>query len=60
MQGPVAVMMAKKAINHGLDLDLASGIAFEAEAYTTGFATADRIEGMSAFLEKRPAKFVGK
>lgn len=59
-KAPVAVMMAKKAINHGLDIDLASGVAYEAEAYTTCFATADRVEGMTAFLEKRAANFSGK
>ena len=59
-KAPVAVMMAKKAINHGLDMDLASGVAYEAEAYTTCFATADRVEGMTAFLEKRAAKFTSK
>jgi enoyl-CoA hydratase len=59
-KAPVAVMMAKKAINHGLDMDLASGVAYEAEAYTTCFGSDDRIEGMSAFLEKRPARFNGK
>ena len=30
-------MMAKKAINHGLDMDIASGVAYEAEAYTACF-----------------------
>jgi len=59
-KAPVAVMMAKKAINHGLDMDLASGVAYEAEAYTTTFASADRVEGMTAFVEKRAAKFNGK
>jgi len=59
-KAPVAVMMAKKAVNHGLDMDLASGVAYEAEAYTTCFATRDRIEGMSAFLEKRASNFTGK
>ncbi len=59
-KAPVAVSMAKRAINHGLDMDLASGVAYEAEAYTTSFATADRVEGMTAFLEKRPAKFSGR
>jgi enoyl-CoA hydratase len=59
-KAPVAVMMAKKAVNHGLDMDLASGVAYEAEAYTTCFSTRDRIEGMSAFLEKRPSNFTGK
>jgi enoyl-CoA hydratase len=59
-KAPVAVMMAKKAVNHGLDMDLASGVAYEAEAYTTCFSSRDRIEGMSAFLEKRPSNFTGK
>jgi enoyl-CoA hydratase len=59
-KAPVAVTMAKAAINHGLDMDLASGVAYEAEAYTTCFATADRVEGMTAFLEKRAANFGGK
>ena len=59
-KAPVAVMMAKKAINHGLDMDLASGVAYEAEAYTTCFASSDRVEGMSAFLEKRKSCFKGE
>jgi len=52
--------MAKRAINHGLDMDLASGILYEAEAYTTTFSTSDRMEGMKAFLAKREAVFEGK
>lgn len=59
-KAPVAVMMAKRAINKGLDMDLDSGIAYETEAYTTAFATRDRIEGMGAFVEKRKAQFQGK
>lgn len=59
-KAPIAVMMAKQAINHGLDMDLASGVAYEAEAYTTCFSSRDRIEGMSAFLEKRTSKFTRK
>jgi enoyl-CoA hydratase len=59
-KAPVAIMMAKKAINHGLDMDLNSGVAYEAEAYTTTFATEDRVEGMTAFLEKRAANFKGR
>ena len=59
-KAPVAICMAKHAINHGLDMDLASGIAYEAEAYTTTFSTADRVEGMNAFLAKKTAAFQGK
>jgi hypothetical protein len=35
-------------------------MSYEAEAFTTTFATSDRIEGMKAFLEKRSASFGGK
>lgn len=59
-KGLIAVKMAKHAINNGLNMDLKSGIAYEAEAYTTTFGTEDRIEGMSAFLEKRQANFKNK
>jgi enoyl-CoA hydratase len=59
-KAPVSIKMAKHAINNGLNVDLKSGIAYEAEAYTTSFSTEDRVEGMSAFVGKRPAEFKGK
>ncbi len=59
-KAPIAVRMAKLAINNGMDTDLDTGIAYEAEAYTTCFSSEDRVEGMTAFVEKRPAKFQGK
>lgn len=59
-KAPVAIKLAKKTINRGLDMDLTSGIAFEAEAYTTTFGSEDRLEGMTAFLEKRDARFKGR
>ncbi|MDR1965311.1 MAG: enoyl-CoA hydratase/isomerase family protein [Synergistaceae bacterium] len=59
-KAPVAVRIAKRAINLSQDVDLASGMSYEAEAFTTTFATSDRIEGMKAFLEKRSASFGGK
>lgn len=59
-KAPVAIKMAKVAINNGLNLDLKSGVAFEAESYTSTFVSQDRVEGMSAFVEKREAKFTGK
>ena len=58
-KAPIAVMMAKRAIHLGMDMDLRSGICFESEAYTTSFGAEDRIEGMSAFLEKRSPRFKG-
>lgn len=59
-KGPIAVMMAKRAVNNGLNMDLDSAVAYETEAYTTTFGTEDRLEGMGAFLEKRKANFKGR
>ncbi|MDF2928128.1 MAG: Crotonyl-CoA hydratase [Anaerospora sp.] len=59
-RGPVAVQLCKAAVNEGLDMDLESGQAYEAEVFGLCFATADQKEGMNAFVEKRPAKFTGK
>ncbi|MDR3295799.1 MAG: enoyl-CoA hydratase/isomerase family protein [Clostridiales Family XIII bacterium] len=59
-KAPIGVKMAKKAINTGLNLDLRSGVAYEAEAYVNAFASQDKAEGMAAFLAKRPAVFRNK
>ena len=59
-KAPVAVRMAKCAVNVAENTDMASGVAYEAEAYTTCFQASDRVEGMTAFLEKREASFQGK
>ena len=50
------VSLAKSAINTGMDVDIATGIKYEADLFGLSFATADKKEGMTAFLEKRPAK----
>jgi enoyl-CoA hydratase len=59
-KGPFAVRTAKMAMNRGLDLDLSNACALEANVFAVGFSTADRVEGMTAFLEKRKASFTGK
>jgi len=59
-KGPVAVKMAKKAINQGLDLPLAEGLRLEARLSGVCFGTEDKDEGAKAFLEKRPPNFKGK
>jgi enoyl-CoA hydratase len=59
-RGPAAVRAAKMAMNRGLDLDLPNACAFEAGLFAAGFSTADRLEGITAFLEKRKANFTGK
>jgi len=59
-KGPVAVRLAKRAVQNGLNLDLFAACALETDLFVQAFATRDRKEGMSAFLEKRPAKFEGR
>jgi enoyl-CoA hydratase len=51
------VMMTKESINRAYETTLAEGIRFERRVFHAMFATADQKEGMSAFVEKRPAKF---
>jgi enoyl-CoA hydratase len=57
---PVAVQLCKAAVNEGLDIDLESGTAYEAEVFGLCFATSDQKEGMTAFVERRKASFTGK
>lgn len=59
-RAPVAVQLCKAAVNKGLNMDLESGTAYEAEVFGLCFATADQKEGMTAFVEKRKADFTGK
>ncbi|XP_025790911.1 enoyl-CoA hydratase domain-containing protein 2, mitochondrial isoform X3 [Puma concolor] len=41
-------------------VDIASGMAIEGICYAQNIPTQDRLEGMAAFREKRPPRFVGK
>jgi enoyl-CoA hydratase len=56
---PLAVRQAKKAINYGLQMDLQTGMRLEIELYDQLVPTADRREGVCAFIEKRPPEFGG-
>jgi enoyl-CoA hydratase len=58
--GPTACRYALEAIRRGLDMPLAEGQVLEATLFGLCAATEDMKEGMSAFLEKRPAKFTGR
>ncbi len=57
--GPVAVRFALDAVNHGGEMPLHDGLNYEATFFGLLAATSDLKEGMTAFLEKRPAKFTG-
>lgn len=58
--GPIAVEMAKYAIDKGLETDLATGLAIESNAYRVTIPTEDRIEGLTAFREKRKPVYKGR
>jgi enoyl-CoA hydratase/carnithine racemase len=57
---PISVRQAKHAIHYGLQMDLASGMMLEIEAYNRMVPTADRREGILAFNEKRKPRFQGR
>lgn len=57
---PVAVRLAKEAINKVYESFLLVGLEFERKNFYLLFATEDQKEGMQAFIEKRPANFKGK
>ncbi|KAM8872742.1 methylglutaconyl-CoA hydratase, mitochondrial [Synchiropus picturatus] len=59
-QGPIAVRMAKLAINQGIEVDLATGLAIEEACYAQVIPTKDRLEGLAAFKEKRRPHFKGE
>jgi enoyl-CoA hydratase len=57
---PLAIADAKRALRRSEELSLSAGNELEQQLFAGLFATADRREGMKAFLEKRPAKFHGR
>jgi enoyl-CoA hydratase len=50
-------MMAKDAVNRAFEMPLSDGIAYERQLFHALFATADKDEGMAAFLAKRKPDF---
>ena len=57
---PVALHMAKTAMNNGIQADLRTGLDIESRCYSLCFGTRDRSQGMNAFLEKRTPVFEGR
>jgi methylglutaconyl-CoA hydratase len=58
--GPVAVRMAKTAIDSGIQVDIDTALKIEELCYSNVISTKDRVEGLNAFKEKRPPKYLGE
>ncbi len=59
-RGGLSLRVAKEVIDAGYDLDLRNACLLERDAFALCFTTEDQKEGMTAFLEKRPARFPGR
>lgn len=57
---PLAIAAIKRAVNRGLALPLDAGLAAELEEFDATFRTADALEGISAFLQKRQPEWSGR
>lgn len=59
-RGPLAIRAAKEAIDRGMETDLTTGLAIERSCYAQVIPTADRLEGLKAFAEKRAPVYKGE
>ncbi|MCY4546594.1 MAG: enoyl-CoA hydratase-related protein [Gemmatimonadetes bacterium] len=59
-KGNIALASIKTCVNEGLDKTLDEALALEAREFGAVSSTADKAEGIAAFLEKRPAVFRGR
>jgi enoyl-CoA hydratase/carnithine racemase len=59
---PLALAAAKRAIDEGLDMPIAEGLALESRLFAELFDTEDQQAGMRSFLESGPGKaeFAGR
>jgi len=57
---PQALAAIKRVARDGFDLPLEAALKLEFDAFLQVFATADKREGLAAFLEKRSPKFTGE
>jgi len=59
-RSPVALRVAKEAVNAAYELSLTDALAYERRLFYLLFASEDQKEGMAAFLEKRAPDFKGR
>ena len=59
-RAPLAVQLAKQAVNQAFETSLTEGLLDERHLFYMLFASQDQQEGMAAFVEKRPARWEGK
>jgi enoyl-CoA hydratase len=59
-RAPLAVRLAKEAVNNAFETSLTDGIADERRAFYLLFSTSDQKEGMAAFIEKRKPEWKGQ
>lgn len=59
-RAPVAIRLAKDAVNMAFEVPLSVGLAYERNQFYALFSTQDQKEGMAAFLQKRDAKWKGQ
>lgn len=59
-KGPLALRLAKAAINKGADIEMETALYLEKLSQTILIGSEDKKEGTEAFLEKRKPNFIGK
>jgi len=59
-RAPIALRIAKEAVNKALETSLTEGLAYERRVFYLLFATEDQKEGMQAFMGKRKPEWKGK